>query len=167
MPVRSPKWPFTPSAIENSPDEWGGVYVLWRGETCLYICSAPDVGRSIKADLLAWGLGTVSVDGQTMATCVPVHVMAAQTGLPGKLELDVGDPAVGMVPSLPNGHLRVTWSNYAGSIPGGTSPTPVGALGTPREIVGALILIVLVAVGIALNIGVPAVVSATGRRTEP
>src|SRR5260221_9450755 len=53
MPVRSPKWPFTPAAIENSPDEWGGVYVLWRGDTLLFIGSAPDRGRSIKADLLA------------------------------------------------------------------------------------------------------------------
>ena len=53
MPVRSPKWPFTRAAIENSPDEWGGVYVLWRGETVLYIGSAPDDGRSIKANLIA------------------------------------------------------------------------------------------------------------------
>src|SRR5258708_25425913 len=53
MPVRSPKWPFTPAAIENSPDEWGGVYVLWRGDTLLFIGSAPHRGRSIKADLLA------------------------------------------------------------------------------------------------------------------
>ena len=53
MPVRSPKWPFTPAAVEYSPDEWGGVYVLWRGETLLFIGSAPDVGRSIKGDLLA------------------------------------------------------------------------------------------------------------------
>src|SRR5258708_40347766 len=52
MPVRSPKWPFTPAAIENSPDEWGGVYVLWRGDTLLFIGSAPDRGRSINADLL-------------------------------------------------------------------------------------------------------------------
>ena len=54
MPVRSPKWPFTQAAIEHSPDEWGGVYVLWRGDTMLFIGSAPDGGRnSIKADLLA------------------------------------------------------------------------------------------------------------------
>ena len=48
MPVRSPKWPFTSAAIEHSPDEWGGVYVLWRGEATLFIGSAPDGGRSIK-----------------------------------------------------------------------------------------------------------------------
>jgi len=53
MPLRSPKWPFTAAAIEHSPDEWGGVYVLWRGETLLYIGSAPDRGHSIKADLAA------------------------------------------------------------------------------------------------------------------
>jgi hypothetical protein len=53
MPMRSPKRPFTRAAIENSPDEWGGVYVLWRGEAFLYVGSAPDVGRSIKEDLLA------------------------------------------------------------------------------------------------------------------
>jgi len=53
MPVRSPKWPFTAAAVEHSPDEWGGVYVLWRGDTILYIGSAPDVGHSIKGDLTA------------------------------------------------------------------------------------------------------------------
>jgi len=53
MPVRSPKWPFTQVAIENSPDEWGGVYVLWRGATITYIGSAPDLARSIKEDLIA------------------------------------------------------------------------------------------------------------------
>ncbi|HYL89114.1 MAG TPA: hypothetical protein VEU32_10170 [Burkholderiales bacterium] len=53
MPLRSPKWPFTPAAVEHSPDEWGGVYVLWRGEIVLFIGSAPDDGRGIKADLLA------------------------------------------------------------------------------------------------------------------
>src|SRR3989442_11940783 len=53
MPVRSPKWPFTPAAVEYSPDEWGGVYVLWRGETILYIGSAPDGGPSIKGGLPA------------------------------------------------------------------------------------------------------------------
>jgi len=53
MPVRSPKWPFTAAAVENSPDEWGGVYVLWRGDTLVFIGSSPDNGRSIKSDLLA------------------------------------------------------------------------------------------------------------------
>lgn len=53
MPLRSPKWPFTPAAIEYSPDEWGGVYVLWRGETIVFIGSAPDNGHGIKADLVA------------------------------------------------------------------------------------------------------------------
>ena len=54
MPLRSPKWPFTPAAVEHSPDEWGGVYVLWRGETILFIGSAADDTRgSIKADLIA------------------------------------------------------------------------------------------------------------------
>jgi hypothetical protein len=53
MPVRSPKWPFTPAAIENSPDDWGGVYVLWQGDTVLYIGAAPDGAPSIKDDLLA------------------------------------------------------------------------------------------------------------------
>ncbi len=41
MPVRSPKEPFTRAAIENSPDEWGGVYLLWRGESILYIGFRP------------------------------------------------------------------------------------------------------------------------------
>ena len=53
MPLRSPKWPFTRAAIENSPDEWGGVYVLWRSESIIYIGHAPDLGHGIKADLLA------------------------------------------------------------------------------------------------------------------
>jgi hypothetical protein len=53
MPVRSPRWPFTAAAVDNSPDDWGGVYVLWREDTVLFIGSAPKSGRSIKADLVA------------------------------------------------------------------------------------------------------------------
>ena len=53
MPLRSPKWPFTSAAVEYSPDEWGGVYVLWRAETIVFIGSAPATRESIKAELLA------------------------------------------------------------------------------------------------------------------
>jgi|SRR5438105_3183531 len=53
MPLRSPRWPFTKAAIDNSPDDWGGVYALWREETLLYVGRAPDGERSIRAALLA------------------------------------------------------------------------------------------------------------------
>jgi len=49
MPVRSRKWPFTAAAIEHFPHEWRGVYVLRYGESVLYIGSARDGGRSMKA----------------------------------------------------------------------------------------------------------------------
>jgi hypothetical protein len=53
MPMRSPKWPFTRAAIEHAPDDWGGVYALWREETLIYVGRAPDGARSIRAALFA------------------------------------------------------------------------------------------------------------------
>jgi hypothetical protein len=53
VPLRSPRWPFSKGAIDHSPDEWGGVYVLWREDVLIYVGHAPNGGRSIKAALLA------------------------------------------------------------------------------------------------------------------
>jgi hypothetical protein len=67
----------------------------------------------IHSEVAVFGLGDVVVDGEIVATAVPVHAMTAEEGLPGRLELDVGDPSL-TVPGLPKGHLRVLWDDYEG-----------------------------------------------------
>lgn len=67
----------------------------------------------IHSEIAVFGLGEVSRDGEIIAVGVPVHAMTAEEGLPGRLELDVGDPAMD-VPGLPDGHLRVIWDDYQG-----------------------------------------------------
>ncbi len=48
----------------------------------------------IHSEVAVFGLGELSVDNDVVATGVPVHAMTAEEGLPGRLELDVGDPAM-------------------------------------------------------------------------
>ncbi len=96
----------------------------------------------IHSEVAVFGVGDVSVDGRLAATAVPVHVMTAQEGLPGHLELDVGDPAT-TVPGLPDGHLRVVWENYEG----GAGQGPKRA----RNALGSVVLAGLLALGLLLN----------------
>jgi hypothetical protein len=103
----------------------------------------------IKSELAAFGLGDVSLDGQPLATGVPVHVMTAESGFPGgaRLELDVGMEGAD-IPGLPAGHLRVLWGAYEADI---EDPHPMQYLG------GGVILIVLLGLMILLvrRIGMP------------
>jgi hypothetical protein len=96
----------------------------------------------IHSEVAVFGMGEVSVDGELIASGVPVHVMTAQEGLPGKLELDVGDPASD-VPSLPSGHLRVVWDDYDGSAGQGPKRS--------RNALGSFVLVGFLAVALLLN----------------
>lgn len=96
----------------------------------------------IHSEIAVFGVGEVSVDGRPAATGVPVHVMTAREGLPGHLELDVGDPATA-VPGLPDGHLRVLWDEYEG----GAGQGPKRA----RNALGSAVLVGLLALGLLLN----------------
>jgi hypothetical protein len=111
---------------------WGvGLNVEHHGESGIGTDKLPP----IKSELAAFGLGEVSVDGQPIATGVPVHVMTAESGFPdgARLELDVGMEGAD-VPGLPAGHLRVLWPEYEAEI---EDPHPMQYLG------GGVILILL------------------------
>jgi len=89
---------------------WGVGFHQWHhGRSGIGTDALPP----IHSEVAVFGLGEIVVDGETVATNVPVHVMTAEDGLPGRIELDVGDPS-STVPRLPNGHLRVLWDDYEG-----------------------------------------------------
>jgi hypothetical protein len=71
----------------------------------------------IKSELAAFGLGDLTLNGDLVATGVPVHIMTAESGLPNgaHLELDVGMEGQ-EIPELGAGHLRVLWSDYEAEI---------------------------------------------------
>lgn len=77
--------------------------------------------------------------------------MTAEDGLPGRLELDVGDPAA-EVPGLPEGHLRVVWDDYDG----GAGQGPERA----RNALGSVVLLGLLVLALLLNRAAPTVVVA-------
>jgi hypothetical protein len=119
---------------------WGvGLGVEHHGRSGIGTDELPEV----PAALAAFGLGDVSVDGRVVAVGVPVHVMAADEGLPGRLELDVGDPELGAVPGLPDGHLRVVWADYEGEVPQGARRA--------RYAGGIAVLVLLLAAALWLN----------------
>lgn len=97
---------------------------------------------NIHSDVAAFGTGDISMDGRVIATGVPVHIMTAESGIPGKFEMDVGDPDMGAIPGLPDGHLRVLWDSYQGDIP---KPDVV------RESIGFVILVLLLIGALWLN----------------
>jgi hypothetical protein len=94
----------------------------------------------ILSEVAVFGVGEIAVDGETIAASVPVHAMTAEDGLPGRLELDIGDPDVA-VPGLPDGHLRVIWDDYDGSAGQGPKRSR-NALGT-SVLFGFLVLMIL------------------------
>ena len=68
--------------------------------------------------------------------------MTAEEGLPGRLELDVGDPS-SEVPGLPHGHLRVVWDDYEGSAGQGPKRS--------RNALGSAVLLGLLSLGLLIN----------------
>lgn len=96
----------------------------------------------IHSEVAVFGLGELSVDGETIAVGVPVHVMTAEEGLPGRLELDVGDVATEL-PGVPDGHLRVVWDDFEGGAGQGPKRS--------RNALGSAVLGGLIALGLVLN----------------
>ena len=89
---------------------WGvGLHHTHHGRSGI----GTDLLPPIHSEIAVFALGEVSVAGEVIAAGVPIHVMTAEEGLPGRLELDVGDPAFA-IPGLPDGHLRVVWDEYSG-----------------------------------------------------
>ena len=118
---------------------WGvGLHHLHHGRSGIGSSALPP----IHSEVAVFGVGEVVVDGRRIAANVPVHVMTAEEGLPGRLELDVGDPAAA-VPALPDGHLRVVWEDYEG----GAGQGPKRA----RNALGGAVLLAMVGLGMLLN----------------
>jgi hypothetical protein len=119
---------------------WGVGFNVWHhGKTGIGTSRIP----AMQSDVAAFGIGDVSNQGGFVATGVPVHVMTAGPGdLPGSatLELDVGDPQIGPIPGVPNGHLRVLWASYSGTKSNGFNAWRYawGAVGLVTLIAGAL-----------------------------
>jgi hypothetical protein len=68
---------------------------------------------AIHSEVALFAVGEVRRDGELVAAGAPVHVMTADQGLPGRLELNVGDEATPVV-GLPDGRLRVVWADFTG-----------------------------------------------------
>lgn len=124
---------------------WGvGIDVWHHGQSGIGTDELP----AVHADVAVFGVGEVSVDGRPIAANVPVHVMTGSGDeFGGRLELDVGDPSAD-VPGLPDGHLRVVWSDYVG----GADEAHAG-----RYLVGGVTLVFLLAVALAAVGALPTV----------
>jgi hypothetical protein len=97
---------------------------------------------AIRSEVALFAVGDVRRGGELVAAGVPVHVMTADDGLPGRLELNVGDEAT-PVPGLPDERLRVVWDDFSG----GGQKDPTWA----RYAAGTTVLTVLVALGLIAN----------------
>jgi hypothetical protein len=89
---------------------WSGVgFNVWHhGRSGIGTSKLPPM----KSEVAVFALGNISVDGQLIATGVPVHAMtSSREG--ARLELNVGDPSFS-IPGIPGGHLRVVWDGYDG-----------------------------------------------------
>lgn len=89
---------------------WSGVgFNVWHhGRSGIGTPKLPPM----KSAVAVFALGNISVDGQVIATGVPVHAMtSSREG--ARLELNVGDPSFA-IPGIPGGHLRVVWAGYDG-----------------------------------------------------
>jgi hypothetical protein len=89
-----------------------------------------------------FAVGEVRRDGELIAAGVPVHVMTADDGLPGRLELNVGDEVTPVV-GLPDQRLRVVWEDFSGG--GQKDPTWV------RYATGTTMLTILLALALYAN----------------
>jgi hypothetical protein len=118
---------------------WGvGLGVEHHGESGIGTPKIPGV----ESEVAVFGLGDVSVDGQTVATGVPVHVMTVEDGLPGDatLELDVGMEGV-PIPGVPQGHVRALWTSYRSQVDDpGPARYAIGVLVLLALLVGAFVL---------------------------
>jgi hypothetical protein len=120
---------------------WGvGTNVDHHGRSGIGTDKLPN----IDSELAVFALGEIERDGKVVASGVPIHVMTANSGLPSesRLELDVGREGL-TVPGLPDGHLRVLWSEYEGGVPS----TGHAA----RYLIGSAVLLLMLVGALALN----------------
>jgi hypothetical protein len=118
---------------------WGvGLHRWHHGESGIGTDRLP----AVHSEVAVFAVGDVFADGTAVATGVPVHVMTADEGLPGRLELDVGDGVI-PVSGLPDGFLRVVWDDYSGGA--GQGPERARNLFGTGLLLGLLVLAGLLA----------------------
>ena len=116
---------------------WGvGLDVWHHGESGIGTERLP----AIHSEVALFAVGEVRRDGELIAAGVPVHVMTADDGLPGRLELNVGDEAT-PVPGLPDERVRVVWDDFVGG----------GEKKSDRHVIGMTVLVVLLALALLAN----------------
>jgi hypothetical protein len=98
---------------------------------------------AIHSEVAVFAVGEVHRDGELIAAGVPLHVMTADNGLAGRLELNVGDEMT-PVPGLPDAHLRVVWDQFTG----GAQKDPTWT----RYAAGATVLAILLALAFVANL---------------
>lgn len=115
---------------------WSGVgYDVWHhGRSGI---GTEAIGAT-RSEIAAYSLGQVRVDGELIATGVPVHVMT--TDEPG-VEVLVGSVEA-PVAQLPDGQLRVSWAN----VPATSPEAPEVA----SYVLGGVVLLALLGAGLAL-----------------
>lgn len=95
---------------------------------------------AIHSEIALFASGDVGRGGDLVAAGVPVHVMTADEGLPGRVELNVGDELT-PVPGLPDEHLRVAWDDFTGG----------GEKKSDRHVIGTAVLVILLALALVAN----------------
>jgi len=75
-------------------------------------------GDNVTADLVAYGLGALTVDGQVVAEGLPVEVVASRDA-EYALSLEVGDDVMPIPGDVPV--FTATWGAYEGAAPDGTA----------------------------------------------
>jgi hypothetical protein len=116
---------------------WGvGLDVWHHGESGIGTERLP----AIHSEVAMFAVGEVRRGGQLVAAGVPVHVMTADEGLPGRLELNVGDEQT-PVAGLPDERLRVVWEDFTGG----------GEKKSDRHVIGTTVLLILLALALLAN----------------
>ena len=108
---------------------------------------------AIHSEVALFAVGEVRRGGELVAAGVPVHVMTAEDGLPGRLELNVGDEKT-PVPGLPDERLRVVWDDFSGG----------SEKKSDRHLIGTTVLVLLLALALVAN--ARAVPAGTGRKED-
>ena len=95
---------------------------------------------AIHSEVALFAVGEVRRGGELVAAGAPVHVMTAEDGLPGRLELNVGDEQT-PVPGLPEERLRVVWDDFSGG----------SEKKSDRHLIGTTVLVLLLVLGLVAN----------------
>jgi hypothetical protein len=100
---------------------------------------APD-DEATRADLVGYGLGDLSVDGELVGRGLPVEIVASRKA-EYALSVEIGNDVSTIPGHVPE--LRATWASYTGSAP--------EALAIARYVGGGSVLVILLVLGLMLE----------------